>query len=230
MLRRIGLTAVAVALGFGGAAAAFASPAGAAKPDLGNATGNVTCQITAKVKISPPLKDSVVAPNLTPSTTTAKTKSTSCTSNGGTIGTFMNGGKSKGLVTSTGTEPGTCTGLAEPGDTPFTSEITWKPSGAKANGSSITFANVGATETLDGFLLPAAGETGKGTSVITGSFAGHTAWAFANLGGLPDISKCFDVTTVKPGKNGKPDKVKTKAAKGLKKLVVVSGHITIEMP
>jgi hypothetical protein len=216
MLRKIGMTAAAVAIGFAGVAA-LASPASAGKPVLGAATGNVTCQITAKVKISPPLSDSVIAPNTTPSTTTAKTKSTSCTSSGGTIGTFMTGGKAKGLVTSTGTEPGTCTGLAAPGDTPFTAVVTWKPAGAKADPSNITFANVGATEALDGFLLPAAGEAGKGTSTVSGSFAGNDAWAFANLGGLPDVTKCFDTGTAP----------KIKKAKGLKKLTVVSGHITV---
>jgi hypothetical protein len=228
MLRKSGLTAAAVALAFGGIVA-FPSPASAAKPVLGNATGNVTCQITAKVKISPPLKDSVVAPNVIPSSTLAKTKSTSCTSSGGTIGGFMNGGKSKGVVTSTGTEPGTCTGLAAPGSTPFTADITWKPSGAKANGSKVTFANVGGS--LSGFSLPADGAAGKATSVVTGSFAGNTAYATANAaGGIIDISRCFDVTTVKPGKNGKPDKVKTKAAKGLKKITISSGSLVLELP
>ena len=51
MHKLISATALAVALGFGGVAA-FAGPASAGKPDLGNATGNVTCQITAKVKIT----------------------------------------------------------------------------------------------------------------------------------------------------------------------------------
>jgi hypothetical protein len=228
MFRKTGMTVLAVALGFGGVAA-IASPAFAGKPDLGNATGNVTCQISAKVKISPPLKDSVVAPNVIPSTTLAKTKSTSCSSHGGTIGTFMNGGKSKGVVTSTGTEPGTCTGLATPGTTPFTADIVWKPSGAKANGSKVTFANVGGS--LSGFSLPATGAAGKATSIVTGSFAGDTAYATANAaGGIIDISRCFDVTTVKPGKNGKPDKVKTKAAKGLKKITISSGALVLETP
>jgi hypothetical protein len=224
MLRRIGISAAALAVGLGGLALA-APAAGAAKPDLGNATGSVTCQITAKVKISPPLKNSAVAPNTTPSTTTAKTKSTSCTSSGGTIGTFMNGGKSKGLITSTGTEPGTCTGLVEPGETPFTADTTWKPSGAKANSSKITFANVGPKEPLgSGFLLPADGAAGAATTTVTGSFQGNSGWAVANIA-PPDTSRCFDVTTVKPGKNGKPDKVKTKAAKGLKKIEVTSGTL-----
>jgi hypothetical protein len=221
MLRRIGISAAALAVGLGGLALA-APAAGAAKPELGNATGNVTCQITAKVKINPPLKNSVVAPNTTPSTTTAKVKSVSCTSNGGTIGTFMNGGKMKAVITSTGTEPGTCTGLVEPGETPFTSVTTWKPNGAKANGSNITFANVGPKEPLgSGFLLPADGEDGAGTTNISGSFAGHDAWAVANIA-PPDTSRCFDVTTQKPGKPPK-----TKAAKGLKKIEVTSGTIFI---
>jgi hypothetical protein len=145
----------------------------------------------------------------------------------------MNGGKSKGVVTSVGTEPGTCTGLATPGTSPFTADIKWKPNGAKANNSLVTFANVGGS--LTGFSLPATGAAGKATSTVSGSFAGDTAYAVAYAaGGIIDISRCFDVTTtkVKPGKNGKPDKVKvkTKAAKGLKKITIGSGSLVLELP
>src|SRR6478609_4771808 len=133
MVRKLGMTAVAVALTFGGLAT-FAGPAFAGKPALGNATGNVT----GKVKIVPPLTNV----NTVPSTTTAKIKSTSCSATGGTIGA-AGITKAKAGVISTGTEPGTCSGVLEPGSTPFTATISWKSGGASLNGSSVTFANVG---------------------------------------------------------------------------------------
>ena len=74
MLRKVVLTASAAALALGGFVA-VAGPATAGKVALGNATGTVTCGITGKVKISPALSDI----NTLPSTTTAKTKSTTWT-------------------------------------------------------------------------------------------------------------------------------------------------------
>jgi hypothetical protein len=64
MLRRIGLSALAGALAFGGIVA-MSGPVSAAKPTI-TATGNVSCAITGKVKIDPPLKNT----NTTPSTVT----------------------------------------------------------------------------------------------------------------------------------------------------------------
>jgi hypothetical protein len=81
---------------------------------------------------------------------------------------------------------------------------------------------VGPKEPLgSGFLLPADGAAGAGTTSISGSFQGHDAWAVANIA-PPDTGRCFDVVTQKPGK---PPKVKK--AKGLKKIEVTSGTITI---
>jgi hypothetical protein len=204
-------TATAIALG---GVVAIASPSfAAAKTPLGNATGNVVCQITAKVKINPPLSNSAIAPNTQPSTTTAKVKSTSCSSSGGTVAAHMTGGKLKGTVTSTGTEPGTCTGLLTPGTTPFTAVSSWKPVGATMNPTTITFANVQGD--LNGFDLPAGGVANKANPVVSGSFANNDAWARANTGPI-DSSVCFD-------QNGKK-------AKGLKKLNVSSGSLNITLP
>jgi hypothetical protein len=211
MIRKLGLSATAVALALGGIVA-VASPASAGKPALGNATGSVTCSTVGKVKINPPLSSL----NTLPSTTTAKTKSTSCTSSGGTIGTFMTGGKAKGLTTSTGTEPGTCDGVTGVGTTPFTTTITWKGNGATLNPSSITFANVGPSGV--GFDLPATGAAGAATSIVTGSFGGNSAWAHATA----DPSVITALTTpgiCTPNAKGK--------AKGLKKITIIGGTINV---
>ena len=168
MLRKIVLTASAAALALGGIAA-VAGPASAGKVALGNATGTVSCNITGKVKISPALSDI----NTLPSTTTAKTKSRTCTSSGGTIGANPIT-KAKGVVTSTGTTPGTCSGLLAPGTSPFTAAITWKAAGATLNPSTITFANLAPARHR---LRPAGhrGRAARRRTVIVGSFQGEKA-------------------------------------------------------
>jgi hypothetical protein len=212
MIRKIGMTAAAVALTLGGVAA-LASPAGAGKPVLGNATGNVTCQQTGKVKIVPPLSSL----NTQPSTITAKTKSSSCTASGGTIGQYGIT-KAKGVTTSTGTEPGTCDGVVTAGTTPFTTTVTWKSGGAKLNPSNITFANNGPSGV--GFDLPSNGAAGANTTIITGSFAGQDAWAHADA----DPAVITAITTpgiCTPNAKGK--------AKGLKKIGIIGGHLTVTL-
>ena len=216
MLRKIVLTASAAALALGGLAVT-AGPASAGKVALGDASGTVSCNITGKVKISPALSDI----NTLPSTTTAKTKSTSCTGTPtGSPGPIT---KSKGLTTSTGTAPGTCSGLLTVGATPFTTAITWKAAGATLNPSAITFANVGPSGL--GFDLPSTGAAGAGTSIITGSFAGETAWSHADIDATPVLAALADVGPTATGK-GCGANAKGKA-KGIKKFAVIGGHIDI---
>ncbi len=208
MVRKLGMTAVAVALTFGGLAT-FAGPAFAGKPALNNATGNVTCNIIGKVKIVPPLTNV----NTQPSTTTAKIKSTSCSATGGTIGQYGIT-KAKAGVISTGTEPGTCSGVLEPGSTPFTATISWKSGGASLNGSTVTFANVGPQG--DGFDLPSNGAAGKATSTVGGSFSGNDAWSHASI----DLGQvASQLATCDPNEKGK--------VKGITKITVTGGHIDI---
>jgi hypothetical protein len=208
MIRKIGMAASAAAMVLGGVAV-VASPAFAGgKTPLGNAHGTVHCAITAKVKINPPLTNA----NTLPSTTTAKLKTVSCSSSGGTIlGAIAKG---KGSVLSVGTSPGTCTGLLTPGTTPFSSTINWKGNGVTLNPSTITFANVGPSGI--GFNLPATGAAGAATTSISGSFSGEKAWAHANLSAVPDLASCLP---------GPPPK--NKPAKGIKKLTISSGTLDI---
>jgi hypothetical protein len=214
MLKKLGMSAAVAAIALGGVALA-GTPAFAGKTALGNASGTVHCSITGKVKINPPLTNQ----NTQPSTTTAKTKSVSCSSSGGTIGGFPIT-KSKGSVISTGTSPGTCSGLTSPGETPFSVTVQWKATGASLNNSVITYANVGPSGV--GFNLPSGGATGPSPngndgSSITGSFAGEKSWSHATLDSVPNFALCEPTT-----KNGK-----TKPAKGIKKLTVASGNLDI---
>ncbi|MGZ6978536.1 MAG: hypothetical protein ACXVJW_10540 [Acidimicrobiia bacterium] len=217
MLRKVVLTASAAALALR-SLATFASPAFAGKVALGNATGTVTCNTTGKVKISPALSDI----NTQPSTTTAKTKSTSCTASGGTIGAHPVT-KAKGLTTSTGTSPGTCSGLLTPGTSPFTTTVTWKAAGASLNPSNITFANNGPSGL--GFDLPSTGAAGAATTVITGSFGGEKAWAHADIDAGPILAALADVGPTATGK-GCGANAKGKA-KGIKKITVTGGTINV---
>ena len=217
MLRKIALTASAAALAFGGLAV-MAGPASAGKVALGNATGTVSCTTTGKVKISPALSDI----NTQPSTTTAKTKSGTCTSSGGTIGAHAIT-KAKGTVTSTGTTPGTCAGLLTPGTSPFSAAIKWSASGASLNPTTVTFANLAPSGI--GFDLPATGAAGAATSVVVGSFGGEKAWAHADADAGPLLAAIADTGPTATGK-GCGANAKGKA-KGIKKITLIGGSINI---
>ncbi|HZJ25737.1 MAG TPA: hypothetical protein VFF40_01765 [Acidimicrobiia bacterium] len=206
MIRKIALGAAATALTFGGLAL-VASPAGAGKPPPFDATGSVTCSIWGKAKIDPPLTNA----NVLPSTTTAKIKGKD-TCSGTTGNPLVTPTTIKAVVTSTGTEAGTCDGLVTPGTSPFNVDIKWKAAGGKLNPSTIVFPGI--TPAGIGFDL--------NNGNTTGSYAGTAnanAHAHANIdpAGL-NFALC--APTVKPSG-------KIKAAKGIKKLVVTSGTISI---
>ena len=163
MLRRILLAATAAVLAVGGAVA-MSDPAGAAPKPTITATGNVTCQITGKIKINPPLTN----PNTVPSTITGNLKGT-CT---GSTEQGVTPTKVKIGLTYQGSGPGTCNGLAEPSTDPFSVSLTWKASGGKINPS---------TATLKGFVLTGVPNFGfdlpnptapSPRSTVSGSYAG----------------------------------------------------------
>jgi hypothetical protein len=203
MLRRIGLSALAGVLAFGGIVV-MSSPAGAAKPTI-TATGNVTCQITGKVKLDPPLTNA----STVPSHVTGKLKG-SCT---GSTEQGVTPVKVKITVDSQGTEPGTCSGLAQGSVNPFNFNLTWKGSGGKINPTTATMKGFVVTAVPNfGFDLPNPAASAPQSSA-TGSYAGtNNGSAHAHID-VPDTSKC-DATT----KNGK-----TKPAKGIKKIAILPG-------
>jgi hypothetical protein len=199
MLRRIGLSALAGALAFGGIVA-MSGPVSAGKPTI-TATGNVSCAITGKVKIDPPLKNT----NTTPSTVTGKLKGT-CT---GSTESGVTPSKVKiGLSLAT-TGPGTCNGLATPTEDPFTLSLAWKGSGGKINPSTATLKGFVVTAVPDfGFDLPNPNASNP-KSTVTGSYAGtNNATAHAHID-VPDTTKC-------DSQGGKP-------AKGIKKIAILPG-------
>jgi hypothetical protein len=225
MLRRLVLGVSVGALAFSGLAL-IAEPASAGKPVVGNATGSASCTGGGKVKLSPGLRNEDNATNnypgyngiprwiVGPTTTTAKLKLV-CTGTTGIAG--VSPAKGKVTATSTGTEPGTCSGLlsGEPSTTPFNIEIKWKANGGKGmNNTFITYTGFEA-EGL-GFKLPQTG----GTATVSGSYAGNTSEAHAVLASVPDFSVCEPKIKCK---NDNPctsssEKLKVKGGKGLKKL------------
>jgi hypothetical protein len=204
MIRKTIVAVTAAGLALGGLVL-VAGPAGAAKPTI-TATGNVTCNITGKIKISPPLTNV----NTSVNTTQAKLKGT-CT---GSTEQGVTPNKAKGLLTSTTAEPGTCSSFtdATPGTDPFLLDVTWKASGGKINPSNIIF--------------PGYEVEGANFALHDGDAAGSYAGTDnVDAVGVPDILKLADALatcdpTVKP--NGK-----VKAPKGIKKITIVSGTLTV---
>ena len=196
-VRRLAFGASALALAMGGLVA-IATPAGAAKIPVGNAVGHVTCSITGKVKFSPALS----SVNTLPVLTTAKIKGT-CT--GDTQSALVEPIKMKATVTSPGGMP-TCNALLVPGTADFIVDVTWKASGGTLNPSHIVFPGI----------TPAGLSFNLGAGNTTGSYAGTmNATAIANVA-VPDLTKCNP---------GPPPK--NKPPKGLKKLTVSSGSISV---
>ena len=202
MFRRILLATLSAGLVVGGALATSDVAGAAPKPTI-TATGNASCNIGGKIKISPPLTNQ----NTVPSTITGKLKG-ACT---GSTESGVTPTKVKvELSYNTGTA-GTCNGLATPSTDPFAVSLTWKASGGKINPSNAT---------LNGFVLSAIPNFGfdlpnpNGPSpraTVTGSYAGtNNASAHAHID-IPDTSVCEPTT--KP--NGK-----VKPAKGIKKITI----------
>jgi hypothetical protein len=203
MLRKIVLATSAAMLALGGVAV-MADTAGAAKPTI-TATGSVSCDITGKVKIDPPLRNT----NTAPSNVTGKLKGV-CS---GTTEQGVTPTKVKIGLTYTGSSAGTCNGLASGSTDPFSVSLTWKGSGGKINPSTATLKGFQVTAVPNfGFDLPNSSSSNP-QSTVTGSYAGtNNSHAHAHID-VPDTSKC-DPTT----KNGK-----TKPAKGIKKIAILPG-------
>ena len=202
MLRKIVLATTATALALGGVAA-MSGTAGAAKPTI-TATGDVSCDITGKVKIDPPLRNT----NTTPSNVTGKLKGV-CT---GTTQQGVTPAKVKIVVNYQGSGPGTCNGLAQPNTDPFNLSLTWKGSGGKINPSSAVLKGFVLTGTPNfGFDLPNPSAPDP-KSTVTGSYAGtNNASSHAHID-VPDTSVC---------EPGPPPK--NKPPKGIKKIAILPG-------
>jgi hypothetical protein len=199
-----------------------ASPATATpKPTFsGNATGTVTCTLPKlKISFSPPLTTA----NTGLDTITIKGILKDCSNAGGNVNITM--GK---ILSGTFSSSGGCDGLINGTTSPVQLTIAWKGKslqGGKATiGNSVVSVNGAApafnSATDVGFELPNPGHGGS----ITGSFAGSVtseSYAYSTTSAATAGADCS--STTKTTKRG----TKTKPAKGIKKLSVKSGTITL---
>lgn len=195
-------TVMMVGTGTAGAAKAPKAP-----PFTGAATGTVSCTgPTIKLGFSPPLTNA----NTGASTVSVKGKMSSCTVSGGMAGETIQQAKVTGSFQATGG----CLGLVNGTSSQVSLSITWKgkvgtgkatftSSTVNANGAASAFDNSGNA----GFEIP---NPTPGGGTVTGSFAGSIAdesFAYTSQSSTALLNLC--------------------SGKGIKKLVVTHGTITI---
>jgi hypothetical protein len=217
MFRRTLIAAATTALAVGGLVGGSAVEASAKTPLITATSGNVNCSITAKVKLSPSLKNNWVQsehssdpnaavraiPNTTfaqngPVLTTAKAKSVSCsgTASQGSVTATVTGAKislANDPAHPGGTSPATCTALLTnnpPSTAQYISTIKWKATGAKLADTTIT----GSTIAPSGLGFAVTGGT------VTGSFAGGSSNSQANVDGAT-----ITAITAGPPSSSSPD-------------------------
>jgi hypothetical protein len=197
------------------------SPAGATPkaPFSGNATGTVTCTLPKlKVSFSPPLTSAGTGSD----TITIKGTFKSCTDAGGNVS--ITSGK---VLSGTFSSTGGCNGLLAGTTSPVNLTISWKGkslAGGKAtinnsvvsiNGAAPAFSSGGDV----GFELPNPASSSPGS--VSGSLAGpvvHHSFAYSTTSAATAGDECSPTTS---------GSGKVKPAKGIKKLSVKSGTITI---
>ncbi|MGZ4691544.1 MAG: hypothetical protein ACXVKA_07865 [Acidimicrobiia bacterium] len=178
----------------------MAPSASAVKPTITATTGNVSCQITGKVKLHPGLKNNWVQadhqtdpnaavraiPNTTiaqngPISTTGKVKSVSCTgsASNGTVTAPVTKAKvtlSVDPLHPGSTNPATCTALltnVPPNTAKYVLSVQWTATGAKLVNTTITGAGIAPS----GLGFAVTGGT------VTGSFATGSSTAQVNVDG-----------------------------------------------
>lgn len=168
MIRRIAVSAAAVALLTSGLVAGGVTSASAGKP-LVTAVGSATCGApgSGKGKVVPPFTLVAQPGNRV---TTSKFKTT-CT---GTTGNpLVTPTSAKIVSTSTSAASATCVTLQMGGEAPTNTvvDIFWKASGGKINPTHIVYTTILGGTPVNGFTLP--GPTG--TATVTGSYAGNNS-------------------------------------------------------
>jgi hypothetical protein len=251
MLKKIGLTAAAVAVASSGLVAATATGAAAGKPTITATGGDVTCDIGGKAVIKPKLNNPWVAadhssdpnpavvalPNTdfgdhsTPSVTTFKGKGT-CTgtaTDGVSTVTVTAIKVTVGITAATNTN--SCAGLVDTGDSAVHVDIAWKGSDGKVNPTTLDNVDLGQAVLPGGVGFSLSGGT------VAGSFAGGTSSAtafvdpptvFAILGAAatsaqPVSSSVCESSLLLKDKKGVPT-AKLKKPKGLGKIVIGPGY------
>lgn len=166
MMRRIVVSAAAVALLTGGLVVSGVTSASAGKP-LVTAVGSATCGApgSGKGKVVPPFTLAAQPGNRV---TTSKFKTTCTGTTGNPLVTPIS---AKIVSTSTSSAAATCVTLQRGGESVTTSvvDIKWKASGGKMTPTHIVYTSILGGTPVNGFTLP--GPTG--TAVVTGSYAGN---------------------------------------------------------
>ncbi len=196
-----------------------ASPATATpKPTFsGNATGTVSCTLPKlKISFSPPLTTAYTGSD----SITVKGTLKDCSNAGGNVN--VTSGK---ILSGSFSSSGGCAGLVNGTTSPVKLTISWKGKslqGGKATINNSVMSINGAAPAFNsaddvGFELPNPGHGGS----ITGSFAGsvtHESFAYSTTTAGTAGADCAPRTTASG---------KTKPAKGIKKLSVKTGTITL---
>jgi len=213
LLSVVGLAMPLSLVGIGTSGPAFASTK--PPPFTGDATGTVTCHPSLSINFATPLTFANTGPDKVSLTGSLK----NCVTSGGS-----NVEGVKGKLVGSFTATGGCAGIIVGTNSIVSLTITWK--GKSAGGGKATIGNT--SMTLDG----ATSVTGPGSIVgfempnlttptgsVTGSFAGPVteSTTYSSTTSLAAAGLCLPTT-----KNGK-----TKAAKGIKKLSVKGGTITV---
>jgi len=252
MFKKVLVGTAALAVAASGLVAITAGVSGASKPTITAGPGSsLSCNITAKGKLSPGLKnDWVQADHSTdPDPAVVAIPNTTFGSNGPVIVSIKGSGTCTGTVTD-GVNTASVTAikfsltndpahLGNNSEATCSSLVTGMPPSTAEYDTNITYTAIGAkvtpTTVTDQTIPPASFDTSGGT--ITGSFAGGTSSA----SGVPDSTtisavlqaaptstdpvpaypQCQPSLKLKTGKNG--PEASLKAPKGLKKLSLVSG-------
>jgi hypothetical protein len=253
MFRKLAVLVAGLAVATGGLVVATTGVSGAGKPTVTAGPGStINCNITAKVKLAPSLKNNWVQSQHAsdPDAAVRNIPDTTFAANGPVLISVKGSGSCTGTVTDgvntlpvTGVKFSVANDPAHLGSaTPAncSSLVTGMPPSTAEYDTSITYSAVGGkvtpTTITDGVIPPATFSISGGT--ISGSFAGGTS----STNGVPDSTTVGAVTqapasstnpvpafpqceaSIKIKPAGKhPESATLKAPKGLKQVLIVSG-------
>jgi hypothetical protein len=254
MFRKIAVVVAGLAVATGGLVALTAGVSGAAKPIVTAGPGSsIKCSVTAKVKVSPSLKNNWVKSQHTsdPDVAVRAIVDTTFAANGPVLISVKGSGTCTGTVTDgvntlpvTGVKfsvandpahlgsatPATCSSLVTgvpPSTAEYDTSISYSASGGKVTPTTIT----------DQVIPPASFSISGGT--LSGSFAGGTATTngvpdsttigavtqapASSTAPVPAFPQCQASIKIKPASAKHPETASLKAPKGLKKILIVPG-------
>lgn len=254
MFRKIAVVVAGLAVATGGLVATTAGVSGAAKVTItAGPHSSISCNVTAKVKLSPALKNNWIQSQHAsdPDPAVRGIPNTTLAANGPIMVSVKGSGSCTGTVTDGvhsapvtavkislvndpahlgSATPATCTSLltgVPPSTAEYNTTISYTASGAAVTPTTIT----------DQVIPPATFSVSGGT--VSGSFAGGSA----TTNGIPDTTTILALTQapassadpvpaypqceaslkIKPASTKHPESATLKAPKGLKKVAIVAG-------